>query len=151
MQTNRLFKRFVTRRVLSSVLFGGMAIVLPLDGAQAVALLCQASDSSQGRFSTVYVITSQGGRELKQFDADLEVERGKYKERQPVKFLVDGVEVATRRLKLDKNRDLEADLKLSTDKKKGYNTWPANFPTVKHGTKIVTQIRGMSVLSCSFP
>jgi len=124
-------------------------LMIPLNAGQAATKIssCQDTNGSTGRLSVVYA-KGQGKQAEKQFDADLELTPGDYSEGQKVRFLVKGVEVASQRLKLDKNGDLEADVKLTTKKKKGKMAWPDNFPKIKTVASVAAEIRGTTVLSC---
>ena len=145
------FERKANAPGLAGVLIAGaLALSIPLNAAHAGTKVsqCQIAISSAGRLSVTYTAEGKGKQAAKQFDADLELTPGEYKKGQKVKFLVKGVEVASQRLKLDKNGDLEADVKLTTKKKKGRKAWPDDFPRVKPGTTVATQIGETNILSC---
>jgi hypothetical protein len=138
-------------RLIGALFAGALALILPLNAGHAATTIskCQIASGSDARLSVVYTAVGQGNQAEKQFDADLELTPVAYKKGQKVKFLVKGVEVASQRLKLDNNGDLEADVKLTTKKKKGKKAWPDNFPKVKTGTSVAAEIRGTTVLSCT--
>lgn len=151
MYANSSDRRIRLTRFIGALSAGALALILPLNAGHAATKIskCQIVSGSEARLSVAYTAVDQGNQAEKQFDADLELTPGDYKKGQKVKFLVKGVEVASQRLKLDKNGDLEADVKLTTKKKKGKKAWPDNFPKVKVGTTVAAEIRGTTVLSCT--
>jgi hypothetical protein len=153
MHLDRSFRRARTSRLVGILVAGAVGLVLSHDIALAATeqKQCQIASGSLGRLSVVYTAISHGQEVTKQFDADLELHpSGQYKEGQPVTFVVRGVEVGKRRLKLDRNGDLEADLQLTTEAKRGPKVWPEAFPNIRPGTRVAAQIRGVTVLQCSF-
>lgn len=149
----RFIKGIGTHRLVCA--FGALtaATLLSHGAANAAAELrqCQAATGSQARLTVAYAAATKGQDVVRQFDADLELQAsGQYKEGQIVRFLVAGVDVGWTRLARDANGDLEADLKLTTEKKRGPNAWSDDFPRVQSGTQIAAQMRGITILHCSF-
>lgn len=139
------------RRSLAAML-GAAAVILlanPGTGAAAELRQCQVASGTQYRLTVSYATARRAQDTVQQFDAELELNPSAgYREGQVVQFLVRGIMVGRRKLEIDRNGDLDADLKLSTEFKKGPRAWPDDFPRVVDGTSVVARIGGRQIATC---
>ena len=145
--------RSMARRCRSlAVMLGAAAVMLvtnPEAGTAAELLQCQIVSGTQYRLTVSYATARRGQDTVQQFDAELELNPSAgFREGQVVQFLVRGVMVGRRKLEIDRNGDLDADLKLSTEFRKGPRAWPDDFPRVVKGTPVVARIGGRQIATC---
>lgn len=129
--------------VAGALVLSGCLIGAAGDAQAGYTKYSQCSGSNfRIRFSAVYTEEIQGKQTVKQLDVELELDRASdFKKGQKVTFFLDGKKLKSMGLSVDRNGDLEADLKLNSKTDK-------DFPKVENKAKISAEIRGDTIDSC---